>query len=217
MRLEEVHLITGNLNNCRFFYADLLGLAIEDISAGSIAFKVGSSLLRFSLVEQTRPLYHLAFSVPNNMLNEALEWLRQRTSILPYSADSVIADFTGWNAKAFYFRDADENILECITHFDEQDHRDGSFSGEYFLSIMEIGLAVEDVTVACADLNARHGLPYFVKGPRLKDFCVMGDAEGMLIVTKKGRGWLPTQQAAAIYPVTVSIGHLGEKHLLHFG
>jgi catechol 2,3-dioxygenase-like lactoylglutathione lyase family enzyme len=216
MRLQEVNLITGSLTQCRVFYAELLGLEVKEVSSTGICFKVGSGLLRFREVAHSHPRYHMAFSIPNNMLHASLEWLGQRTVILPYSPESVIADFTGWNAKAFYFRDADENILECITHFDQQTYRAGAFSGDCFASIMEIGLAVEDVTAACADFNGHYGLPYYAKGPRLKDFSVMGDEEGMLIVTKKGRGWLPTQEAAEPFPVRLLIEHYGKTSHLEF-
>ena len=38
--------------------------------------------------------------------------------LLPYSAKEEIADFSSWNAKAFYFHDNNGNILELITHYD---------------------------------------------------------------------------------------------------
>ncbi|MES2894177.1 MAG: hypothetical protein V4725_19310 [Bacteroidota bacterium] len=216
MRLDEIELITGNLERCRLFYAGTLGFEVVEVSENSICFSVGTSKIRFRQELGTRPLYHLAFSIPNNMLEPALAWLRERSTVLPYSVDSVIADFIGWNAKAFYFRDADQNILECITHFDEQSFRPGAFSAACFSSIMEIGLAVEDVQETCAGLNERYGLPYFIKGPRLKDFSVMGDAEGMLIVTKKGRGWLPTQEAAESFPTSILLTQLGVGRRLEF-
>jgi catechol 2,3-dioxygenase-like lactoylglutathione lyase family enzyme len=216
MHLQKIQLITSDLERCRLFYGATLGLEIEPAGSGDACFKVGDSLLSFSETKGSQPLYHFAFSVPNNLLGAALEWLGERTTILPYAPDSVIADFVNWNAKAFYFRDPDGNILECITHFDEGTRADLPFSPAYFGRILEIGLPVEDVTLACAELNERYGIPYFVKGPRLRDFSVMGDAEGMLIVTKKGRGWLPTQETAKPFPTTLIIRHSGKKIELEF-
>ena len=207
MLLQEVKLITGNLQECRLFYAGQLGLEIVDTTPSGISFRVGTCLMHFSEVTGSRPLYHLAFSIPNDLFAEALTWLDTRTTILPYTPESVIADFTNWNAKAFYFRDAGGNILECITHFDHHTYRHGPFSAEHFLSLMEVGLPVDDVTVTCANLHDQYQIPYYRKGPRLRDFSVMGDEEGMLIVTKKGRGWLPTQETAEPFPVSLALKH----------
>ncbi len=207
MHLQEIKLITGNLEKCRLFYSAIIGLEIECSGPGEISFNVGNSLLGFTEVKGSKPLYHFAFSIPNNMLQAALEWLGERTTILPYAPDSVVADFVNWNAKAFYFRDFDGNILECITHFDDGTQAELPFSPGYFRRIVEIGLVVEDVMLACADLHDRYGIPYFTKGPRLRDFSVMGHSDGMLIVTKKGRGWLPTQETANPFPTALVIYH----------
>ncbi|MBD0294203.1 MAG: hypothetical protein ICV84_03230, partial [Flavisolibacter sp.] len=58
---------------------------------------------------------------------------------------------------------------------------------------------VDDVTEACKIINDAFEVPYFKKGPRLQVFSVMGDENGLFIVTQAGRGWLPTQQPAKQY------------------
>ena len=67
------------------------------------------------------------------------------------------------------------------------------------IGICEIGVPVEDVTEACKIINDAFEVPYFKKGPRLQVFSVMGDENGLFIVTQAGRGWLPTQQPAKQY------------------
>jgi catechol-2,3-dioxygenase len=216
MHLKEILLVTGDLEHCRSFYGDILGLAVKNISATHISFEIGQSILSFKEIKNSQPLYHMAFSVPNNMLQPALDWINERATVLPYDEYTVIADFTGWNAKAFYFRDHDGNILECITHYDWADSSEGPFTKDCFKSIIEIGIPVDDVTIACENFNSQYGIPYFKKGPRLMDFSVMGNEDGMLIVTKKGRGWLPTQQAAEQHPMNVAIEINGNNVKLEF-
>jgi hypothetical protein len=205
MHIKEVVLATRSLIDCEAFYRDNMGFPVQRISAAEIAVSIGHSKLNFREVKTLNPLYHFAFSVPNNQFQNALTWISDRATILPYEKDSVIADFINWNARAFYFRDHDENILECITHFDRKSNQDGSFTSNSFEGLVEIGMPVDEVASTCAALHQQHHIPYFKKGPQLKDFAVMGDDEGMLIVTKNGRGWLPTQEPAGKYPLTIKL------------
>jgi catechol-2,3-dioxygenase len=125
--------------------------------------------------------------------------MAQRTNILPYSLESTVADFTNWNAHAFYFHDNQHNILEFIAHHDLPTASDQPFTSSSIIGICEIGVPVEDVTEACKIFNEKFEVPYFKKEPRLQVFSVMGDEHGLFIVTKVGRGWLPTQRPAEQY------------------
>ena len=203
MHIKEVLLVTNDLTNARSFYNDKLGFPVTGITQTQISFRIGRSVLTFRELKNSNAQYHLAFSIPNNQLHEALTWIKERAIVLPYAEDSIVADFTNWNAKAFYFRDHDGNILECITHYDRKVERLGSFTKDSFEYITEIGIPVDDVTIACEDFHQHYNIPYFKKGPRLKEFAVMGDEDGMLIVTKTGRGWLPTQEPAGKYPIKI--------------
>ena len=196
MFIDEIVLVTADIQKTKLFYGEQLGLPVTVTGSSNISYRIGRSILSFKEVKDAAPLYHIAFSIPNNQLNGALDWIRERTAILPYSDEELIADFVNWNAKAFYFHDREGNILECITHYDRGSFLPGTFTTGCFESIIEIGIPVDDVTAACAAFNQQNGIPYFSKGPRLPVFAVMGDEDGMLIVTQKGRGWLPTQQPA---------------------
>ena len=213
MHIKAILLVTNDLFNARSFYNDKLGFPVTGITDSEISFRIGSSVLTFREVKNSTAQYHLAFSVPNNQLHEALTWIQERAIVLPYSEDSIVADFSNWNAKAFYFRDDDGNILECITHYDRNVERLGSFTKDSFEYIMEIGIPVDDVTIACENFYKQYNIPYFKKGPRLKDFAVMGDEDGMLIVTKSGRGWLPTQEPSGKYPMKILL-EIGTKEIV---
>lgn len=123
--------------------------------------------------------------------------ITKRTTILPYNSQTTIADFRNWNAHAFYFHDNQNNILEFIAHHDLPTDSDQPFTTSSIIGVCEIGIPSEDVTEACKTIKEKFEVPYFAKGPRLPDFSVMGDEKGLFIVTKIGRGWLPTQQSAA--------------------
>lgn len=205
MYIKEVLLVTSDLYTCKSFYSDKLGFPVTGISAAQISFRIGRSILSFQEVKNSTPLYHVAFSVPNNQLQEALTWINERAVILPYAENSIVADFSNWNAKAFYFRDHDNNILECITHFDKGSNHFGTFTKDSIEAIIEIGVPVDDVATACDEFHHEYNIPYFEKGPRLKDFAVMGNEDGMLIITKNGRGWLPTQEPAGKHPLKISL------------
>jgi catechol 2,3-dioxygenase-like lactoylglutathione lyase family enzyme len=213
MHLQQVSLVTRDLARCRSFYGDKLGFAINQASASEICFQTGCSKLHFREDKNSNPRYHFAFSVANNQLQNALTWIGEKATILPYAKDSTIADFINWNAKAFYFRDHDQNILECITHFDKNSLQDGPFTKDGFERLVEIGIPVDDVETACADFYRQYNIPYFSKGPHLKDFAVMGDDNGMLIITKTGRGWLPTQEPAGKCPLKIIL-NAGKREIL---
>ena len=212
MFVQSLHLRTNNLGTTKEFYTELLQTPVIKESEQYVSFAFGHSTLSFHASYESNPFYHVAFSIPNNKLEEGLEWVKERTGILPYSEKEIIADFIGWNAKAFYFHDNNQNILEFITHYDLKTSSTQPFSTALITGICEIGITVEDVAHACNEFKTLFHLPYFVKGPRLQDFAVMGDANGMFIVSKTGRGWLPTMRPSEKHWTKVMVENEGVKN-----
>ncbi len=105
MFIQSLHLLTNDLAATKKFYTELLQTPIIKKSEQYISFAFGHSTLSFHASYENDPFYHVAFSIPNNKLDEALKWVGEKTNILPYSEKEIIADFIGWNAKAFYFHD----------------------------------------------------------------------------------------------------------------
>ena len=177
MLIKELILLTVDIKATKLFYNALMGFAILKETDDHISFVTGNSILSFNLTSiPTAPFYHVAFSIPNNKLNEALEWIAQRVPVLPYSSNEQIADFTGWNAKAFYFHDEQQNILEFITHFDRCSNDQNPFSAASVESICEIGIVADNVGATCQEIITQYKIPYFAKGPLMEDFAVMGDS-----------------------------------------
>jgi hypothetical protein len=183
----------------------VLNFPVVESKAGCISFKVGYSILTFQQTSNHVGIYHFAFLIPKNKVAEAYAWIQSRTPVLPFNAQSNIADFSNWNAQAFYFHDQHRNILELIAHHDLAFTSDAPFNQNSIIGICEMGLVVEDVSGTCKQLHEDHDSPYFEKGPYLPDFAVMGRADSLLIVSTKGRGWLPTGQAAVPNSVKVLV------------
>lgn len=199
MRIKELTLLSNDLVATEKFYTKKLEFPVVDKLATSVSFSVGHSILSFKLAPDKNPCYHFAFSIPSNKVQESVSFIAERTNILRYSSESMVADFTNWNAHAFYFHDNQHNILEIIAHHDLPTASDQTFTSSSIIGICEIGVPVQDVIEACEIINEKFEVPYFKKGPRLQVFSVMGDEHELFIVTKVGRGWLPTQQRAEQY------------------
>ena len=199
MVIKELRLLTANLTATHDFYASTLELAVIEKTGTNISFAVGHTILTFTYSPASNPFYHFAFSIPSNKVDEAHQYISKRTEILPFTPGTTIADFSNWNAHAFYFHDNQNNILEFIAHHDLPNSSEEPFTSSSIIGICEIGIPVDNVTEACKKFNNEYNVPYYIKGPRLQDFSVMGDEYGLFIVTRIGRGWLPTQVAAEQY------------------
>ena len=215
MTIKELHLYTNDLNATKHFYAEIMSFKIYEQTNDSFGFKAGDSQVIFHEIIDEKPVYHFAFHIPNNKLQEALEWVGERTPILPFSSESVIADFKNWNAKSFYFHDNNQNILEFITHYDRKIISDKPFSTETIEMLIEIGISSRDVLATCEELSVKHGIDYFTKGPVTNDFAVMGNDNGMLIISKAGGTWLPVNQKVQKFKMKILVENKG--HLIDLG
>jgi hypothetical protein len=127
-------------------------------------------------------LHHFAFHVAD------LEPWKQRLDV------SDEHDFASWGgARAVYFRDPEENVVELIARPQARPE----------LALAEVGLPVEDVAAAVGVLERELGLhPYDEWGD---SFAPLGDDDGLLIVVRVGRGWFPVGVPAGSSPVEVTI------------
>ena len=196
MPIKAIELFTNNLQQAEAFYAGVLQLAVLSKNDQSITFQAGNATLTFTATNDPVGIYHLAFLMPKNKVEEGHAWLKTRTPVLRFNKEGDIANFTNWNAQALYFHDPFQNIIELIAHHDLPQTWDGPFSAKALLGIAEMGLVVTDVTEACQVLHQNYGIPYFSKGPYFNDFAVMGEEDALMILSAEGRGWLPTGQPA---------------------
>ena len=103
-------------------------------------------------------------------------------------------DFSSWGgARAVYFRDPEENVVELIARPQAREE----------LTLAEVGLPVEDVPKAVETLRRELGLPLYDEAG--DSFAPVGDDDGLLIVVRVGRGWFPVGVPAGDSPIEITI------------
>ncbi|MCB0734815.1 MAG: VOC family protein [Bacteroidetes bacterium] len=201
MRIQHLKLYSGNLDDQRTFYTEVLGLDLIQEDNYSFSVQVGETTLTFEET-QFKPCYHFAINIPNNQLEHAADWLRSKVNLLPFEGKEVI-DFPNWNAQAVYFYDADHNIVECIARRDLPNQSDDLFDSSSFLEISEVGLPTSDVLSIAGQLEAEAGLGIY-SGDRSR-FCAIGDPQGLFIVVDyHQKDWIPNMDPAIPFPFTVT-------------
>jgi catechol 2,3-dioxygenase-like lactoylglutathione lyase family enzyme len=107
-------------------------------------------------------------------------------------------DFSSWGgARAVYFRDPEENVVELNTRPEPRPE----------LALAEVGLPVDDVAAAVDVLERELGLrPY---DDWDETFAPLGDDDGLLIVVRVGRGWFPVGVPAGTSPIQVTVAGVG--------
>ena len=183
------------------FYGDRLGLAR---AAASVT--VGET--RLELVPAAGgPFYHFALLVPGNRFDAALEWVAERTELLPRpdSAD-VVFDFDFWDAQACYFHDPAGNVVELIAHRGvDETAAAGAFEGRELVGLSELGLVGDQRTMA-ATLASTLGLQVWDgSADEPQGLAFVGEKARTLILAPPGRGWLPTGRPAEPHEVEVAL------------
>lgn len=216
MQISEVHLFTNSLSETEFFYGKKLVLKVVGRSDELLSFQIGSSKLSFHLSDKIqKPVYHFAFDIPENKLLEALEWIRKKAELIPFETREII-DFPNWHAKSFYFYDNNGNILECIVRYDLKNTSEKLFSGNSFLKISEIGFVADNVLEFCNAVNLKYETDYFVMQPKRENFSVLGDNQGLFIVSGENRNWFPSMQKAQPFWSKVIFQNNEKQHEIIF-
>ena len=205
MKLQQLQLQTNNLKNTARFYQEILGLSIIENGSESISILAGNSILKFIENKNFNSIYHFAFNIPNNKLEEAIAWIKNKVDLLVIEDKNVIARFENWNANAVYFYDNNGNLLEFIARHDLDNNQFTSFDSKSILNISEIGIVNETPLKLANQLIEKHGLEFFAKNPNSDLFSAVGNDEGLLIIVQPNRNWYPTQIPAVSNKTTVQI------------
>lgn len=172
----------------RHFYGARLALPITD-EPGGFSVSVGDSRLRFR--EGQAPIYHLAFNVAPDGLESAASWISSVTPLLVDADGQSRQTFESWQARSIYFKDADDNVMECIAR-----QRLTEFAGRTgLLSISEVGLPTEAVLESARRLMRELDAPVF--GELSPGFTTLGDDHGLLLLPAAGRPWVPERVVQA--------------------
>jgi len=222
MKIKELILQTAACEPLKEFYAEVLLLPVDSKGSDCFIVQAGATRLIFTRASPgNEPVYHFAFNIPSNKIEEARAWLLQRVALLwlkEYNSD--IAEFVGWHARSVYFLDPAGNILEFIARFDLDDRAEESFSATQIRNISELGLVFPENNFddAVSDLILRYGLGYFSKQPPLPHFRALGNDEGLFVIVPEGRIWFSTTNVkAGIFPLKALFEEEGREGILEIG
>ncbi|KIO51706.1 VOC family protein [Flavobacterium hibernum] len=193
MKLAHIQIQTNNIQQTLKFYTTVLGLSIVKNNEETLSIQAGNSILEFVENPQFNSIYHFAFNIPENKLDEAIEWCKNKVDLIFIEDQNVITNFENWNANAVYFYDNNGNLLEFIARHDLNNAQNESFSSKSILNISEIGIVNENPLALGKELIAKHNLKFFSKNDNSELFAAVGDDEGLLIIVKPNRNWYPTQ------------------------
>ncbi len=216
MNIAELQLLSAHIEQTRMFYRDVLGMKVLDAGENFVKIAAGKSVLQFNKATGQDPFYHFAFNIPANQFDEALQWATGKFALVPVSLGNSVADFKSWNAKAFYFYDNNQNIVELIARFELPEKGEKNFDGQSIFSISEIGLVVDDAMTYSLQLFKDHHLHFYSRQAPSDDFVAIGDDHGLFIVVNEHRNWYPTNKASEKFWTTVvfeSEGNVAEIEL----
>lgn len=208
MKIKEIELLSKNLAEALKFYSEVLNFETLESSDEKISLKAGDSILTFKKTSAENPVYHFAFDIPNNKLEESLQWLSQRVDLIEFQGSPVI-DFPNWGAKSLYFHDNSGNVLEFIARFENDNKNFTEFDSSSIVSISEIAFVTNEVINLATDIKENHGLSYFERQIPHEDFSVIGDDNGLFILVKSSRNWYPTSVKVQIFPIKVIYENAG--------
>lgn len=216
MKISELILQTNNIEETEKFYSQVLGFKISKKLENSISFLVGFSIITFIEAKKSEnPIYHFAFNIPGNKIDDALLWISNKTAILE-SEDGKITNFDTWNAKSIYFYDNNKNILEFISRKDLNINSEKEFSVESILNISEVGIATENPIELSQKIIDKTGIDFFSKGPKREDFAVVGNENGLFVISNTERNWYPTELKAEKQRTKVKIKANKKEYELEF-
>jgi len=216
MKLEHIQIQSSDIQQTATFYKDILDLPIIEKTKESVSIQAGNSVLEFLENAEFKSIYHFAFNIPENKLDEAIDWCKSKVDLIFIEDQKVITNFENWNANAVYFYDNSGNLLEFIARHDLDNAQTEAFSSKAILNISEIGIVSENPLALGEQLIEQHGLEFFSKNANSELFAAVGDDEGLLIMVKPDRNWYPTQTPSESNKTAVRIENKGNKIELNF-
>ncbi|MDM1348313.1 glyoxalase [Myroides marinus] len=205
MNILSINIQTNNLEVSKQFYTEVLQLPIIESLEENFTLQVGQSILTFEQTDVNVEIYHYAFNIPSNQIENALVWAKAHLSLIENVEGNLVTTFETWKAKSIYFTDNNGNILEFIAREDIQVNVQGDFSPSQIINISEMGIVTEQPMVQAEKLIADYGLSYFEKNEPTEQFLALGDDHGLLIMVTPNRNWYPTSIAAQFTPAEIMI------------
>lgn len=214
MNIQELTIFTNQLIEQKQFYSEVLGLDIVNESEDFVVFNIGNSNLKLVKRRQPTTPYHFAFNIPANKEKEALEWLQKRVEVLKMEGNEI-QNFDHWNAKAIYFYDVENNIVEFIARNNLNNSSEQKFTQNSLLEISEIGIPTTNIEREFDFLHQHLGLSMYDGG--FHNFCAVGSETGLFIfINKDIKGWYPLNDKAYSSDFELKIVIDNEKYKIEY-
>lgn len=214
MKIKKLTLATTDLPGQVGFYRNTLGFKLLKKNSREAEFRIGNSVLRFESAPKATP-YHFAFNIPSFQEKQALDWLKARVEVLKDASDEIIP-FDFWNARAIYFYDKDQNIVEFIARRNLGFEDIAPFSAESVIEISEIGIPVDDIVPIHDHLTNELNLEVY--SGSTDRFCAIGDERGLFIIINKTikTFWFPTEDTPHSSDLKAVVYHQGQLFNITF-
>lgn len=205
MNILSINIKTRELEASKQFYTEVLQLPIIESLEESFTLQAGQSILTFEQTDEKVEVYHFAFNIPSNQVDNALVWSKEHVDVIENIEGNLVTTFEAWKAKSIYFTDNNGNILEFIAREDINVNVGGNFSPAQIINISEMGFVAEKPMKQAEKLIADYGLSYFDKAEPTEQFLALGDDQGLLIMVTPNRNWYPTTIAAQFTEAEVMV------------
>jgi catechol 2,3-dioxygenase-like lactoylglutathione lyase family enzyme len=194
-RILALELLTAvPLAAMRDFYHRRLGLRVVEDLPQRLTFAAGETSLTFlpAAGADDQPFYHFAFNIPENKIEAAWQWQKERTPLLPIPPrlrdgkypDDVV-NYAHWNAHSVFFFDPAGNVVEYIARHDLENGAAGEFGAADILYASEIAFVTDDVPRLAEQVKEIASVSQYRGGD--ENFMALGDERGLLLIMKRGR------------------------------
>ena len=143
-----------------------------------------------------------------------MDFLKKRNiQLLPFKGSEIIHFNSG---RSIYFYDIDGNIAEFIERPTLPYAKGKDFSIERVIKVNEIGLPVKNTLKMANYIVDELGINPINKNEFSDAFCWAGDFNGVIIVVKEGRNWLPTNIPGTMNDFNIVYSEKGEEKNIGF-
>lgn len=210
MLLEDIHILSADIEGQARFYGEQLGLPCRKVREDLLRVTCGENRLWLHASPGRKVFYHFAFLIPTGSLEWAIAFAKEHKLKILYNKGEIITHFD--KGRAVYFEDADRNIAEFIERplVDYPGKRHFQISD--LIKINEIGCPSPEPLRLAETLCEEYGIVPMARQRFDDGFCWVGDHEGVILVPKVGRHWLPTERPAIPSPAKVVYSSEGESY-----
>lgn len=205
MQIKTLTLYTNDIKKQKTFYNKIFGLPIIETKEHEFTVRVGTTKLIFKEGKNDSK-YHYCFLIPSNKLNEAVNWLKERLTIVKINQKQETQFFESWNAEAVYFYDGNNNLVEFIARYDLKNDTKTPFDNSQIINVNEIGMSSNNKIAQLNKVLEQHTKSKFWKGD-LERFGTNGDQNGLFIMVNNTikKEWFPTTIFPESLPFTALI------------